>query len=177
MHRALATIATAAVCALVGGCAAAADEPYSFEGRYELVEVRTEATGCDGPLQSVPVPEKRRWFRLAEIEAPTGRLMASYACRDPKDCSEVHDLYYSFGRVAGAWTTSIYAAVKPPCQLSHTQRVLTDVDADTIQVESKVWRIVDDSVAPEACDYPLAKSRAPSMPCVEREVWTARRLR
>jgi hypothetical protein len=160
------------------GCSSEAppSQPYAYNGQYELVAVQNQSDGCDGELQDAPIPDEHRWFRLESLEVQTGPLIAWYACIDPGRCSSAYDLYYSFGTGPDGWSTRIYAAVNPPCQLSYQLRVLSPVDASTIKIEALTRREIQESVASEACDYSLAKSRGSDMPCVAREIWTARRL-
>lgn len=172
--RATPVVALLAVMLLVG-CGSDDAHAVAYDGQWELSSV--EVGDCTGPLSSAPIPEKNRYFKLARVELPTGRLLASYACVDASECSAIHDFYYSFGWVDGAWSTAIYSAVKPPCQLSYTLRALSLVDGDTLRVETVRHAQLDASVAPEACTFPLAKARGATMPCEQREVWTARRVR
>ncbi len=99
--------------------------------------------------------------------------MAYYECTAPGSCSDVYDLYRSFGQVDGDWLTTIASAVQPPCVLGFRVRALSMDDDGNLRIDEWLYQEQDDSLSSDQCLFAEARTRGESMPCVEQAVWMA----
>ena len=141
-----------------------------FAGDYETVDVEHQADGCGQPTTPQPIGDDMHWFRLDDVTAATGPLVAYYPCSALGDCVADYDLYRSFGKTGADWMTTISAAFDPGCRLQYRERRLTRVDDTTIETDDLLYAEVDGSLSGDACSIAEAKQRGTSMPCVEETV-------
>jgi hypothetical protein len=143
-----------------------------FAGDYQMVAWVQQQGGCDGAGTLQTVPETDTWFRLADEELETGRLVGFFPCHELGSCNAVADLYRSFGDSPEGWSTVITSAIQPPCTLGYRRRTLGRIDALTIEIDETLQQAVDDTISGAACSLDEARARRDSLPCVEHSVWT-----
>lgn len=162
-------VATVAIVA--PGCS---DDPSGFAGDYETVSTSVQSGSCGGVGTPEMVPDNLHWFRLADVETDKGMLVGYYPCFDAQTCSEMYDLYRSFGgSTESGWLTTVSTAIDPGCTLQYRERILTRVDDVTIEIDDVVYQDVDPSLSGDACGPPEAKRRGKTMPCIQETVHLA----
>jgi hypothetical protein len=160
-----------AIAILASGCG---DDPSGFAGDYETVSTSVQSDGCGGVGTPEMVPDSLHWFRLGDVETDTGMLVGYFQCFDAESCSEMYDLYRSFGGGDdGGWLTTVSTAIDPGCTLQYRERILSRVDDMTIEIDDVLYQEVDPSLSGEACAIAEAKRRGTTMPCVKQTVYLA----
>lgn len=107
------------------------------------------------------------------MDTPAGALVGYFACVDLGACTDVHDLYRSFGKVGARWLTTVSTAIDPGCMLQYRERTLTRVEGAggaTIAIDDWLHQDVDPTLTGEACAIEEARARGTSMPCVTHAV-------
>jgi len=139
-----------------------------FAGSYETVTASRGA--CDGAQVDEPVAPQDQFFRLDDVDATGGLLVAYYACADLARCEDLYDLARSFGRAKDddtRWAGYISSAIPTMgCTLTHRIRRLTSTTGG-VSISTEVYRMTDGTLMGADCDQAVASERGTTMPCIE----------
>jgi hypothetical protein len=156
---------------LVMSVVCACDDGSGFVGNYETV---TASRGACGAEVSEPVAPEDQFFRLDDVDASGGVLVAYYACADLERCEDLYDLARSFGRAKDeGWAGYISSAIPSMgCTLTHRIRRLSSTPGG-VQIATEIYRMTDGTLMGADCDQAAASERGSTMPCIETSTLVA----